>query len=475
MTESTPATGTKVARKVHIETWGCQMNIADSEKMLALLQAHNYTATCDVGEADLIVLNTCHIREKATHKVISRLGVLRLLKEEKPGLIIAVAGCIPQMEAAQLMQSSGVIDIALGPGRLGELPELILEFEVKRSPVIALGFGDELPTDLKGGGTFVPHKANPMDTLVPLEVHEGKNPISRYVTIMQGCENFCTYCVVPYTRGKERSRPVDEIVREVELLIANGAREITLLGQNVNSYGLKHGASIDESSIHNTPFVDLVLRVLALKQLESLRFTTSNPHNFPLSLAQLFGAHPRLGKHLHLPVQSGSNAVLARMRRKITVEQYRQRIGWVRERLCDIALSTDLIVGFPGETDREFEETLDLVRDIRFSFLFAFKYSPRTGTPAATYEGQLPERVKEERLERLLKMQDAITLEHNQALIGRQKPVLVQYVNKREKDSYYGRTDCFRLVKLHSPTDIIGQTVTVVIEEAGKTTLVGRI
>ena len=452
-------------RKVHIETWGCQMNIADSEKMLTMLKAHNYQATNDATNADLIILNTCHIREKAKHKVISRLGVLRLLKSQNPELIIAVAGCIPQMEAAEIMQKPGLVDIALGPGRLSELPELIREFQHNKKPVVALGFNDD---DSR-------HEGGMMDELVPTEVHEGKNPVSRYVTIMQGCENFCTYCVVPYTRGKERSRPGDEIIREIELLIAGGAKEITLLGQNVNNYGLARGERIAEDSAVNTPFVDLVLRVLAIKGLKSLRFTTSNPHNFPAALASLFGTHQLLGKHLHLPVQSGSDSVLARMQRKITVEQYRQRIDWVRRRVPDIALSTDLIVGFPGETEEEFSETLALLRDVRFSFVFAFKYSPRPGTPAAAFAGQLPERIKQERLDLLLKLQDAITLEANDALVGQQKPVLVQYADAKEEGAYYGRTDCFRLVKLRSPRNLIGENVSVMIDESGKTALYGHI
>ena len=450
------------------------MNIADSEKILALLKIHNFTSTPDVNEADLIVLNTCHIREKAKHKVLSRLGVLRILKQDKPDMIIAIAGCIPQMEAKELIKGSDAIDIAVGPGRLGELPELISQFEAKRVPIIAVGFVDDEITDFDGDSSPDQSHRSPMDTLVPLEVIEGKNPISRYVTIMQGCENFCTYCVVPFTRGKERSRPLDEIIREIELLIESGAREITLLGQNVNSYGLPHGAQIEDYP-GNTPFVDLVLSVLKLKNLESLRFTTSNPHNFPRALANLFGTHPRLGKHLHLPVQSGSNAVLARMQRKITAEQYREKIGWIRERVPDMALSTDLIVGFPGETDLEFAETMKLVKETRFSFVYAFKYSPRPGTPAAKYGDQVPEHIKEERLNALLAMQDAITMEYHHGLVGKQKPVLVQYLNNKEKDSYYGRTDCWRLLKLHSPQNPLGKTVMVEIEEAGKISLVGKL
>jgi tRNA-2-methylthio-N6-dimethylallyladenosine synthase len=452
--------------KVHIETWGCQMNVADSERMLGILKLHNYSATDHPHEADLIILNTCHIREKARHKVLSRLGTLKEIKNQKEGMIIAVTGCIPQMEAAALVRSSSVIDIAMGPGQLNDLPQLIADFKKNQKPIIATSFDE--PKERSSAAS------PPYESLVPVEVLSGKNPISRYVNIIQGCENYCTYCVVPYTRGSERSRPVPEIEHEIEHFLAAGAKEITLLGQNVNNYGLTQG-ELTQDPCQVTPFVTLLERLLENQRIASLRFTTSNPYNFTKPLADLFARHDKLGRYIHLPMQSGSNAILQRMRRKITTEAYLEKISWLKQIDPNFAISSDFIVGFPGETEADFAETLKLVEAIKYSFIFAFKYSPRPGTPAAKFKDQIPEEVKERRLAELLKLQDAIITERYQELIGQRIRVLMHYPNNKEADSYYGRSDYFHLTKVNSKHDLLGKMVEVKVVSANKTAIEGQL
>lgn len=445
--------------KVHVETWGCQMNAADSEKMLAILAKRHYTLAGAAEDADLVLLNTCHIREKARHKVVSRLGVLRKLKEQKPGMRIAVAGCVAQAEGSRLMKEAPEIDVLFGPGKIEELPRLLEEREQTGKSAMAVGFkrhdhADE--NEHEGVQVEVPAAKAPPSL-------SGKNEVSRYVNIQQGCNNYCTFCVVPFTRGREVSRTEAEIVREAEALVVAGAREITLLGQNVNSYGSDIGAD----------FETLLRRVVAIPGLERLRFTTSNPHDFTPGLARLFRDEPKLGRYLHLPVQSGSDSMLLRMKRKVTVAEYRERLAWLHDAVPDIALSTDLIVGFPGETDEEFEDTLKLVAEARFSFSFTFKYSPRKNTPAARYADQVSETVKDERLARLNALQDSLTIAHQTAEIGQTRPVLFHYESKKDPGHYYGRTEHFRLVRVKAERDLVGTTAQVKIIDGNKTALIG--
>ena len=375
-----PKTG-KAQKRVHIETWGCQMNASDSEHMYALLRKENYEHTEQPEDADLIILNTCHIREKAYHKVLSRLGRLRPLKEQNSDLTIAVSGCVAQAEGQKLLQRSGEVDIVLGPGQIAQLPELVAKQKTSGESQKAIGF-----KPVKAPEQYEPLKTTNFDV--------NKNLVSRYVNIQQGCNNFCTFCVVPFTRGKERSHAPELIVERSRTLLAQGTREITLLGQNVNSYGLD---LVDSGSIpasQRTPFVDLLEEVAQLPGLVSLRFTSSNPHDLTPELAELFGKYPTLGSYYHLPVQSGSNRILEIMRRKVTREEYLERLGWLRKAVPDMAVSTDLIVGFPGETDEDFEATLDLVRQAQFSFIFSFAYSKRKGTAAQRFKDQVAEETK---------------------------------------------------------------------------------
>lgn len=441
-------------KKVLVETWGCQMNVADSEKMMGLLKRENYETTENPEDADLVLLNTCHIREKAKHKVMSRLGVLNAIKLKNPSMKIAVAGCVAQAEGMKLIKEAPTIDVLLGPGKIEDLPRLIRENSDNNMTAVSIGF--------KAGEKVDEHEVS-SDTTPPAPL-SGKNEISRFVNIQQGCNNFCTFCVVPMTRGREISRPIEEIVREVRAFVSGGAREITLLGQNVNSYGSDLGSS--------KLFVELLNKVCEVEQLLSLRFTTSNPHDFSYELADLFRTQPKLGRYMHLPVQSGDNEVLERMRRKVTVEDFLNKISWLRNIDPEFALSTDLIVGFPGETDQQFENTLKLVEKSEFSFVFSFKYSPRKGTAAARFREQVDEKVMDYRLAELNRVQNAISMRQNLNEIGKLRTVLFAYRSKKNPKVFYGRSKQFRLVRVESKEDLAGQELLVKIKDANSTALV---
>ncbi|MBF0443576.1 MAG: tRNA (N6-isopentenyl adenosine(37)-C2)-methylthiotransferase MiaB [Oligoflexales bacterium] len=452
-------------RKVLIETWGCQMNVVDSEQMLSLLKTERFTATDRPDDADLILLNTCNIREKAKHKLLSRLGELRLFKIRKPSLKIAVAGCISQMEGARLIEEEPLIDIILGPGKKRELPGLWRDSLSSGKRQVATGFS-EPPAD-REQESHTDKELSVPDTL------SGRSEVSRFVTIIEGCQNYCTYCVVPYARGKEISRPKNEILREIREHVRNGVTEITLLGQNVNSYGIDLIGTHEPSDKDVSLFADLLRDILPIEGLRSLRFTTSNPHNFTKDIAELFRSDRKLGRHIHLPLQSGDNEILARMNRRVTVEEYLKKTGWLREIDREFAISTDLIVGFPGESQEQFYNTMSVVEKVRYSFIYGFMYSPRPGTAAAGFRDQVPQSIKKKRLAELLALQDEITLSQNLQEIGRTRRVHCLYKNRKEDNSYYGRTEHFRLVKLFSKEDIIGKDLKVEITAGNKTALLG--
>ena len=458
-----PESKTDRKKKVHVETWGCQMNVADSERMLAMLTERNYELTYSPEDADLVLLNTCHIREKANHKVVSRLGRLKEIKSRNPAMKIAVSGCVAQAEGRRLLKVAPQIDILFGPGKIDELPRLLAEQEANGQSAVALGFKSK-------GNHSTPLKADAAGVTLT-----GKNEVTRYVNIQQGCNNYCTFCVVPFTRGREISLTAEDIVAECQAMIAGGAREITLLGQNVNSYGLDlvEAGKVPESA--HGPFVDLLRQVVSLPGLDRLRFTTSNPHDFTEPLAALFTESRVVGRYIHLPVQSGSDEVLSRMKRKVTVAEYDQRINWLRAAHPDMAISTDLIVGFPGETDAQFEETLTLVERCQFSFIFSFKYSSRANTVAARFTDQIPDDVKDSRLARLNALQDSITLKQQLAEVGKEREVLFLYQSKKNPGNYYGRTEHNRLVRVNAARDIVGSLIPVKIVDGNKTALVGEL
>lgn len=460
-------------KRVHVETWGCQMNIADSEKMLSLLAEKNYVLAESAEDADLVLLNTCHIREKARHKVVSRLGVLKELKALKPGMTIAVAGCVAQAEGKRLLDQVPEIDVLFGPGKIDELPKLLDEHAQTRKKAFAVGFHrgrhDETHQEVRRAADIQGNLE--AATLNPPPTVSGQREVSRFVNIQQGCNNYCTFCVVPFTRGREVSRLPRDILADVEAMVRGGAKEVTVLGQNVNSYG--HDLQAEDAKSGLTPFVQLLKQVARVPGLQRLRFTTSNPHDFTPDLARLFLEEPKLGRYLHLPLQSGSDRTLARMKRKVTAAEYLERVQWLRSLVPDMAISTDLIVGFPGETDADFAETLKIVKTVNFSFAFTFKYSPRKNTPASRYEDQVAEEVKERRLAALNSLQDAMTIRHHQAEIGLIRPVLFQYQSRKSPGYYYGRTEHFRLVRVASDRDLTGELRSVRVTHANKTALLG--
>ncbi len=441
-------------KTLHIKTFGCQMNEYDSERMAEALGARGYTPTDDAGEADLVILNTCHIREKAAEKVYSELGRARLAKEarkrEGRDTLIAVAGCVAQAEGEEIMARAPVVDIVVGPQSYHCLVDLVTQAAATGKGVIAT----EFPAEDK----FAHLPERRRSTAQP----------SAFVTVQEGCDKFCTFCVVPYTRGAEFSRSPAEIIAEVESLARGGTREITLLGQNVNAY---HGADADG---RDWSLAKLLARLAQVPGIERLRFTTSHPRDMDDELIQLFADEPKLMPYLHLPFQAGSDRILAAMNRKHTAEDYEALIGRVREARPGIALSTDIIVGFPGETDEDFEATLALVQRARFAQAFSFKYSARPGTGAATFDRQVPEAVKRERLHALQSLLEKHRRDFDQATVGRKLKVLFEGLG-RKPGQVAGRSPYLQAVHAEGPSELIGEILEVDILAAGPNSLHGVI
>ncbi|HJU83822.1 MAG TPA: tRNA (N6-isopentenyl adenosine(37)-C2)-methylthiotransferase MiaB [Holophagaceae bacterium] len=375
------------ATKFHIQTWGCQMNDHDGEKLAGLLAAEGFESVDSPEAADLVLLNTCSIREKAVHKVYSELGRLREEKQRRP-LMIGVTGCLAQQEQEALFKRAPQIDFVMGTMALKQLPRLVDEVKEGRKRVIDV-------------------ESYPDNHLFPPEVARRRSTAKALVTIIEGCNHACTYCIVPTTRGVERSRPFADIVDEVRGLVARGYREVELLGQNVNSYA------------GGCTFAELLDRVAEVEGLEWIRFTTSHPMNFTQELARTLVANPKVAPFLHLPVQSGSDRVLKRMLREYTLEQYLERLGYLGEGRSKLCLSTDFIVGFPGETDEDFEATMGLLETVRYDASFSFIYSPRPGTPALRLKDDIPQAVKSERLRALQTRQAELTRASNERFVGR--------------------------------------------------------
>lgn len=429
-----------------IETWGCQMNVLDSEYLGGMLQASGLQPVDDPQQADVVLLNTCAVREKAVQKVLSRLGELRYLKETagKPE-VVGLCGCVAEQEGARALARSQVLDFVLGPGRIGQLPVALQA--VKRGRRVSLT-GFEETRDL--------------DTHLIARSHSAR----QYVTVIHGCNQHCTFCIVPYTRGREVSRPLAEIVGEVKDLVARGTLEVTLLGQTINAYRCPETGA---------DFADLLQAVCQVEGLWRVQFITSHPRFFDDKLIRTLGSLPRLGTYLHLPFQAGSNRILKAMRRRYTREEYLELVARIREVRPEVALSTDVIVGFPGETEEDFEQTLDLVENIRFTQLYGFVFSPRPRTPAAKYPDRVPRSVAGERLERLFAAQAAISLTLNQARIGHTVEVLVDGPAKRGEGLWQGRGDDHRVVNFPGWNGVAaGQLVTLRITGATAHALLGE-
>ena len=437
-------------KTVFIKTYGCQMNVYDSERMADVLAPIGYMPVETPDRADLVILNTCHIREKAAEKVYSELGRIRQHKiRNKPDMKVAVAGCVAQAEGEEIMRRAPVVDMVLGPQSYHKLPEMIARVSRASGEVLETNFDtlekfDQLPETRKVKG------------------------FSAFLTIQEGCDKFCTFCVVPYTRGAEVSRPVDQIIAEARGLAVQGVREITLIGQNVNAYRSVGPDGADWG------LGELIRHVALIGGIDRIRFTTSHPRDMDAALIETIGAEPKLMPYLHLPIQSGSDKILRAMNRDHSYAHYKDLIAKIRKARPDIALSGDFIVGFPGETDADFEQTMQCVEEIGYGSSFSFKYSIRPGTPGASLPRQVDELVKSERLKRLQDLLYAQQLAFNQSLIGRRLSVLVEGTG-REDGQLFGRSPYLQGTHFYGPKDLIGQIVDVTITDAGKNSLIGAL
>ena len=426
-------------KKLYIQTFGCQMNVQDAEKMAALLEPSGYETTDDPGRADLILVNTCSIREKAAQKIYSQLGRFRTLKERNPRLRIGVGGCLAQQWGDRFFRRAPYVDLVFGTHQIHRLPEMIGELERARGRIVETGFCDRVRS-------------------LGIPAQPAAGAVGTFVTIMQGCNNFCAYCVVPHLRGREESRLLPEILREVEMLAGHGIREVTLLGQNVNSYG--------QTLPEKTGFAELIDAIGKVSGMERIRFTTSHPKDLSARLIACFGEVASLCEHIHLPVQSGSDRVLRRMNRGYTASAYREKVAALRRACPGISITSDVIVGFPGEEEGDFQETLELMREIRFDNLFSFQYSEREGTAAVGMDRPVCDSVKWERLRMLQTLQKEHTLEKNRACVRRLEEVLVEGPSRNGSEDMTGRTRGNRIVNFPGTTRLIGKTISVRIVEA---------
>lgn len=437
-------------KHVHIATFGCQMNERDSQTMAQVLASCDYQVTEKMEQADLILVNTCSIRQKAEEKVYSLLGRLKRLKNRNPDLVIGVGGCVAQQEGDRLLERVPHLDLVFGTRLIHQLPHLVEEVGRRKSRLarIELTEGEQ------------------NTTLLPL-VDRFSPGLKGSVTIMQGCNNYCAYCVVPFVRGPEESRPGREVVAEIETLISMGVKEILLLGQNVNSYG--RNRSEGES------FVSLLSSLEKVSGLERIRFTTSHPKDLSRELITCFGRISNLCEHIHLPFQSGANPILKRMNRQYTREAYLEKIGQLKAQCPGMAITSDVIVGFPGETEADFEQTMDLIRIVQFDDLFSFKYSDRPMAPAREFSGKIDEEEKGRRLKELQTVQKKVTLLKNQNLEGSIQTVLVEGTSKKSSQEWMGRTRTNKIVNFPGPFDLLGKTVPVRIDKANIHSLKGRL
>ena len=430
-----------MSKKLYIKTWGCQMNDYDSSRMSDLLaKSHGYQVTNEPKDADLLVLNTCSIREKAQEKVFSKLGEWKNYKSHKPDLLIAVGGCVASQEGEAIRSRAPYVDMVFGPQTLHRLPNMINEVQKDKSPVIDTSFPE----------------IEKFDSLPEQQV-EG---VTAFVSIMEGCSKYCTFCVVPYTRGEEVSRPFDDIIAEVVALAEKGVREVNLLGQNVNAYrGKTHDGG--ESDL-----ADLIELVAAVEGIDRIRFTTSHPVEFSQRLIDVYGKVPELVDHLHLPVQSGSDRVLAAMKRGHMVLEYKSKIRKLKQIRPNLSMSSDFIIGFPGETDKDFEDTMKLIADIDFDMSFSFIYSARPGTPASEMVDDTPLDVKKKRLALLQQRLNQQSQAHARRMVGTKQRILVEGPSKKNPMQLAGRTENNRVVNFDGQPEMIGQFVEVIISEA---------
>jgi tRNA-2-methylthio-N6-dimethylallyladenosine synthase len=437
-------------KKVYIKTHGCQMNEYDSSRMIDLLkESHNAIQVETAEEADILLLNTCSIREKAQEKVFSQLGRWRKLKAANPGLVIGVGGCVASQEGEQLQARAPFVDLVFGPQTLHRLPHMLSELDKGNKAVVDISFPaiekfDYLPAPQANGPTA-------------------------FVSIQEGCSKYCSYCVVPYTRGEEIDRPFDDVIAEIIKLTQQGVIEVTLLGQNVNAY---------QGKMHDGTVADLALLIKHIAQIEAIeriRFTTSHPMEFSERLIEAYKDIPKLANHLHLPVQSGSDKVLMLMKRGYSALEFKAKLRKLRAVRPDISISSDFIVGFPGELEEDFEETLELISDMNIDQSFSFIYSPRPGTPAANYKDDLSLEIKKQRLDKLQVLLKAQGAAISHSMLGKIEQVLVTGISKKNASKYSGRTENNRVVNFDAGRDLVGKIVSMKITEIKANSLVGEL
>ncbi len=439
-----------MSQKLFIKTMGCQMNEYDSDKMADVLrESHGFELTLIPEDADLLLINSCSIREKAQEKVFSELGRWRAWKKKQPDLMIGVGGCVASQEGAGLRKRAPFVDIVFGPQTLHRLPALVDSVQKNGVPAVDISFPE----------------IEKFDCLPEPRAH---GPMA-FVSVMEGCSKYCSYCVVPYTRGEEISRPLDDVVAEIVGLASRGVREINLLGQNVNAY---RGPMVDGSI---ADLATLIYYVAAVEGVERIRFTTSHPVEFTDSLIEAYAEIPKLASYLHLPVQHGSDRILAAMKRGHTALEYKSKIRKLRAARPDICVSSDFIVGFPGETNSDFEATMSLIEEVGFDQSFSFIYSARPGTPAAGLADDTPLHVKKERLQRLQKQINIQAMEISRKMVGSVQSVLVERVSKKSVRQFSGRTENMRWVNFDGDVSLIGQFADVLITEALPNSLRGRL
>ncbi|WP_102400801.1 tRNA (N6-isopentenyl adenosine(37)-C2)-methylthiotransferase MiaB [Haloimpatiens massiliensis] len=438
----------KLKQTYFIETWGCQMNEEDSEKISGMLKNMDYKRTLNREDADIIIFNTCCVRENAEQKVFGNLGAIKALKRKNPNLIIVVSGCMIQQEsmAEEIAKKFPFVSLLIGTHNAYKFPEYLNRLKNGEKQIIDIW---------KQEGEII--EGLPVDR---------KSSVKAFVTIMYGCNNFCTYCIVPYVRGRERSRKPEDIENEIKELIAKGYKEITLLGQNVNSYGKGLEPSIN--------FAELLRRIDKIEGLERIKFMTSHPKDLSEEVIDVIASGRALCEHIHLPVQSGSSKILKNMNRHYSKEQYLKLVKMIKEKIPNVALTTDIIVGFPGETEEDFEETIDLVKEVGYDSAFTFLYSIRKGTPAAEYEEQIDEKTKHERFNRLVEVVNDIVISKNKAFEGKVVEVLVEGFSKNNEERLMGRTRDGRLVNFEGNKQDIGKLINIKITRSQGFSLLGE-
>jgi len=432
-------------KKFLIKTYGCQMNFHDSEKISGVLYNNGYQKTEELQEADVILLNTCSVRAKAEQKIYSELGRFRELKIKNPNLIIAVCGCVAQQEGENLLKKSKLVDLIIGPKNILQLPELIESKYKMHQRIVSLSAAKQEPA-------------------FEIDMIDRSSPYKAYITIMEGCNKFCTFCVVPFTRGREIYRPFDNIIKEAIKLSNLGYKEICLLGQNVNSY-----------KYQNYKFSDLLYEISKIEKIKRIRFVTSHPKDFDDDVINAVKDNSKICPLIHLPVQSGSTKILERMKRGYTRDEYLEKIHKLKKAIPYVAISTDIIVGFPGEEDKDFEETLTLIEEVKFITMFSFKYSPRPHTKALKFTDKVPEEVKEERLMKLQSRQKIIQYQLFSELVGEEKEVLVEGFSQRDNNELAGRTVENIVVNFPADKECIGKIVKIKIKEAFSNSLRGEL